>query len=224
MPRPKVKFSRNHARDIAGALKRERPDLDPDDYLYLLYAQRVGRILDAVDNKHCREEYGVSGADMRVLFALRRAGPPYALRPTELFRSLLVTSGAITKQVDRLAAEGYVDRLPGPANSGGSLIHLTDKGFKAADDALTSLVNSSVLSINALTRRERTTILGLLEKMLVDLEGRLVGDEDAPRRPAGKAVRAQPPNHGETRARAAKRLGSSEPAATSKSRPAGSKA
>lgn len=177
MPRPKVAYSRDHARDIAASLKREREDLDPADYLYLLYAQRVGRILDAVDNRHCRIEYGISGADMRVLFALRRAGPSYALRPTELFRSLLVTSGAITKQVDRLMADGYVDRLPGPKKSGGFLIHLTEKGFKTADEALTSLVHSSVLSINALTRDERKTVCGLLEKMLLDLEQRLLDDE-----------------------------------------------
>lgn len=179
MPRPKVAYSRDHARDIAASLKRERQDLDPADYLYLLYAQRVGRILDTVDNRHCRIEFGISSADMRVLFALRRAGPSHALRPTELFRSLLVTSGAITKQVDRLMADGYVDRLPGPKKSGGFLIHLTEKGFKTADDALTSLVHSSVLSINALTSDERKTVCNLLEKMLLDLEQRLLDDEQS---------------------------------------------
>ena len=51
-----------------------------------------------------------SGADMRVLFALRRAGKPYAWRPTDLFRAHLVTSGAITKQVGRLTSLGFVER------------------------------------------------------------------------------------------------------------------
>lgn len=177
MSRPRVAYSHNHALDIAASLKTERPDLDPADYLYLLYAQRLGRILDTVDDRHCRADFGMSGADMRVLYALRRAGPPHALRPTELFRSLLVTSGAITKQVDRLIAGGYVDRQPGPEKSGGFLIHLTEKGFKTADDALTSLVHSSVLSLNTLTSKQRRTVCVLLEKMLVDLEDRLHGVE-----------------------------------------------
>ena len=43
------------------------------DYLYLLYAQRVGWITDAVHDKHCRKDFGISSAEMRVLFALRRA-------------------------------------------------------------------------------------------------------------------------------------------------------
>jgi DNA-binding MarR family transcriptional regulator len=147
--------------------------------LYLIYANRVGRILDAVDDRHCRTDFGMSAADMRVLFALRRAGPSYALRPTELFRALLVTSGAITKQVDRLAAGGYVARQPGPAKSGGYLIHLTAKGFKTADEALTSLVRSSIMSVNTLTENERNQLCVLLEKMLFDLENRLEGSDSA---------------------------------------------
>lgn len=173
MPRPKVAYSRLHASDIAASLKRERPDLDQAEYLYLLYLQRVGRIIDAVHDKNCRTVFGISAAEMRVLFALRRSGPSYALRPTELFRALLITSGAVTKQVDRLIAAGYVDRQPGPEKSGGFLIHLTEKGFKVADEALTALADSSVVSHDALSRGERQTLLHLLENVLVDLEARL---------------------------------------------------
>ena len=180
MARPKVPYSRPIARDIAVSLKRERPDLDQTDYLYFLYVQRAGRILSAVFDKHCRSRFGVSGADMRVLFALRRAGSPYALRPTELFRSLLVTSGAITKQIDRLVTAGFVDRQPGPERSGGFLIHLTDQGLRASDDALTSLADSSVISHLTLTSSERDTICRLLEKMLPELEERLRRDNPYP--------------------------------------------
>lgn len=173
MPRPKVPYARNHTSDIAATLKRERPDLDPTDYLYLLYAQRLGRILDAVDDRQCRANFGISAAEMRVLYALRRAAPAYALRPTELFRSILVTSGTITKQVDRLIAGGYVERQPGPNKSGGYLIHLTTKGFKTADDSLTALAGSAVISHEVLSREERQIIYVLLGKMLRDLEDRL---------------------------------------------------
>jgi DNA-binding MarR family transcriptional regulator len=173
MPRPKVASSHISASDIAASLKRERPDLDQVDYLYLLYADRVGRIVETVFDKYCRARFGISGAEMRVLLALRRSGPPYSLRPTQLFRSLLVTSGAITKQVDRLMAGGFADRQPGPERSGGFLIHLTTKGFDVANEALTALADSSVVSNSALSPAERRTVLRLLEKILLDLESRL---------------------------------------------------
>ena len=177
MARPRVAHARNLATDIAASLRRERPDLDQADYLYLLYVQRLGRIFETNHDKHCRAEFGISGAEMRVLFALRRASPAYALRPTELFRSLLVTSGAITKQVDRLMSVGFVDRQPGPKNSGGFLIHLTDKGKDTADSSLTGLADSSVLSHSALSSNERKTACHLLEKMLLDLEERMHEDD-----------------------------------------------
>jgi DNA-binding MarR family transcriptional regulator len=81
--------------------------------------------------------------------------------------------------VDRLVASGYVARQPGPAKSGGYLIHLTAKGFKTADEALSSLVHSSVMSINTLTANERNQLCDLLEKMLFDLETRLEDTRDA---------------------------------------------
>lgn len=181
MPRPKVAHLQSHTRDIADSLRRERPDLDPADYLYLLYVERLGRIVDTLDERHCRSKFGVSASDMRVLYALRRAGPSYAMRPTELFRSLLVTSGAITKQVDRLAEEGCVVRKPGPEKSGGYLIQLTAKGKKLADKALTSLVDPVHWPVERLTRQERKTLCMLLEKMLFDLEERLNPADSATR-------------------------------------------
>lgn len=192
MPRPRVPYSRNQISDIAASLERERPDLAPTDYLYLIYAQRLGRILEAVDDRQCRTNFGIIAAEMRVLFALRRAGPSYALRPTELFRSILVTSGTITKQVDRLMAGGYVDRQPGPANSGGYLIHLTPKGFKTADDALTALADSSVVSHDVLSAEERQILCVLLVKILRDLEGRLHDADLQPDGPTGPQSKAKP--------------------------------
>jgi hypothetical protein len=101
----------SHIQDIIESWKRERPDLDLSDFLLAIYVMRLGRVVDDVYDRMSRKRLGISGADMRVLFALRRAGKPCARRPTDLFRALLVTSGAMTKQVDRLSDFGFVERL-----------------------------------------------------------------------------------------------------------------
>lgn len=171
MSRKKIPELHSHARDVAESIQRERPDLDPSDYLYWVYIMRLGRILDQVDDRRCRTLFGISGADMRVLYALRRAGSPYTRRPTELFRSLLVTSGAITKQVDRLVDLKLVKRSPDPINSGSFLVSLTARGLKMADDALTSLAEFAKPSkTSSLSRAEHDTMCALCEKMLLDLE------------------------------------------------------
>lgn len=172
MPRKKIITTESQVRDVAESWARERPDLDPRDYLYLIYVMRLGRMLERLDEQHCRRDYGISGSDMRVLFALRRAGAPFARRPTDLFRALLVTSGAMTKQVDRLAALGYVQRLPDPNDGGSFLIKLTGTGFAIADKAITALTESTVLSKDhsGLSPEERDTLRALCEKVLLDLE------------------------------------------------------
>jgi len=101
---------------------------------------------------------------MRVLYALLRAGVPYSRKPTELFRSLLVTSGAITKQVDRLVELKLVQRTP-------EAVRLTARGQKVANDSLTRLAQFAKPSkTSSLSRAEHDTICALCEKMLLDLE------------------------------------------------------
>lgn len=174
MPRTKIKRTESQVRDVAASWARERPDLNPDDYLHLIYSVRLGRMLDKLDDERDRAQHGLSSSEMRVLFALRRAGTPYIRRPTDLFKAVLVTSGAITKQVSRLVEGGYVERLPDPANSGGFLIQLTEAGVRRADDGLTALADQSPdnFGTGSLTREERHMFRILCEKFLLDLEAR----------------------------------------------------
>lgn len=182
MSRRRVESVRSHTVDVAESWARERPDLDPSDYLFLIYAARLGRVLERLDDRNCLRDFGISAADMRVLYALRRAGPPFARRPTELFRALLVTSGAITKQVERLAALKLVERKFASEGGGTFVVQLTDAGRAMADRALTALANRSVTSParSSLTAEERRTLIELCRKVLVDIEREMNTDERGP--------------------------------------------
>jgi DNA-binding MarR family transcriptional regulator len=179
MPRKKTELARDHARDIATSWARERPDLDPLDYLMPIYLIRIGRIVERDADQRAKRRFGISSPELRVLLALRRVGGNHSRRPTDLFRALLVSSGAITKNVDRLTALGMVKRLPDPADKGGFLIHLTARGKQVADKSITDLGVSSILSRKnlSLTRQERKTMIKLCGRILLDLEAR--GDDDA---------------------------------------------
>src|SRR5580704_16441347 len=97
MPRKKTALPSDHAKDIAKTWAKERPELDPLDYLLPIYLLRIARIVERSADQRARRSFGISSAELRVLLALRRAGGNYSRRPTDLFRALLVTSGAITK-------------------------------------------------------------------------------------------------------------------------------
>ncbi len=117
--------------EITRQWEQARPDLDLGDFLLAIYLRRLGRLIESEYERMCQARFGMSAWDMRVLLALRRGGPPYAMRPTDLFEALLVTSGAVTKQVDRLQRRRLVKRLPDPDHGGGFRVQLTDRGLDA---------------------------------------------------------------------------------------------
>jgi len=136
----------SHFVRVAQAWMRERPDLELGDMLLAIALMRLGRMIEHEYSKMCEDRFGVSGSEMRVLLALRRCGKPYAMRPTDLFTALVISSGAITKQVDRLVAKGLVGRLKDPTHAGGSLIQLMREGLKAVNRATDILATRSILT------------------------------------------------------------------------------
>lgn len=152
--------------------QRERPDLDLQNFLLAIYFMRLGTLVDRAYDRYCQKQYGINGGDMRLMLALRRSGPPYVKRPTDLFRALLVTSGAITKKVDRLVEAGFVERSPDPSHSGGFLVHLTKKGAHVVEDAIEHLAQQSVLApaMGRLTPEARKHGTDFALRMLSTLE------------------------------------------------------
>lgn len=169
----KSKKGASHVEDVIESWRRERPDLDLSDFLLAIIAMRLGRRVDDKYDRLCRERYKISGADMRVLFALRRAGKPYARRPTDLFRALLVTSGAITKQVDRLMELGFVVRETEESDDNARFrIQLTAAGLRLTNQATELLSKQSPIApgLRVLSRAEEATLEKLLPKVLIAIE------------------------------------------------------
>jgi DNA-binding MarR family transcriptional regulator len=160
--------------------QRERGDLDLSNFLLAIYLMRLGTIIELAFGRQCEDRYGVSGSDMRVLFALRRGGPPYVKRPTDLFRALLVTSGAVTKKVDRLETLGLVERLQDPGHLGGFLVRLTKKGLHVADEMVEILANESSIApaMRQFTKAEQEQCSRFALRMLSGLEA--AGLSEAP--------------------------------------------
>ena len=169
----KAASARSHVEDVMESWRRERPELDLSVFLLAIIAMRLGRQVDDKYDRLCRERYNISGSDMRVLFALRRAGKPYARRPTDLFRALLVTSGAMTKQVDRLVEIGFVVREADQTDDNARVrIQLTPAGLRIVNQATDLLSKQSPLApgLATLNRSELATLERLLPKVLISLE------------------------------------------------------
>ncbi len=163
-----------HIYEIAKSWRRERPDLNLDDFLLAICILRLGRIVGDMNDRMCGARFGISGADMGLLFALRRAGKPYMRKPRDLYLALLVTSGAIAKQVDRLSKINLVQRRSDPDQSGGILLQLTQKGLQMTDDAAEILARKSPIArgVRSLSAQERESGRRFVESVLTALESK----------------------------------------------------
>ena len=120
-------YEGDHVDHLLAQWHAEMPDLDPSPMAVIARVSRLGRIFDRrVEELYAK--YGLNQSQFGVLAALRRAGPPYCLSPTELYNSLLISSGAMTNRLERLAAAGYIDRIPDPEDGRSILVALTPAG------------------------------------------------------------------------------------------------
>jgi DNA-binding MarR family transcriptional regulator len=114
--------------------------------------------------------HGVAIGDLRVLWALRRSGVAGALRPADLHRELMITSGAVSKQVDRLEQAGYVRRIGDPDLPRGLLIRLEDSGRQMAESAMREL-STACGGLERLPPDEARKTTKRLAKILKSIEG-----------------------------------------------------
>src|ERR1700677_4167590 len=110
-------------KDFVNEWRRERPDVDLTAFSIAAAIKQID-LQTKAEFRRLAANYGIGPGDLRVLFALRRSGVANPRRPTELFQSLLVTSGAVTKQVDRLEAQGLGGRVAGPPEPRGCLVRV----------------------------------------------------------------------------------------------------
>lgn len=148
---------------------RERPELDTWPVEVVARVGRAARYLDAGMEKLFRE-YGLNRASWDVLAALRRVGSPYRLSPTELYRSVMRSSGAMTRRIDRLERAGLVARVADPEDRRGILVGLTLAGRSLVDEIAEAHLENERGLIGALTHEEQQMLAALLKKLLLSFE------------------------------------------------------
>ena len=156
---------RDEVDELVEAWGRERGDLDLAPVEVFSRVSRLARHLDLA-RRDAFTAHGIESWEFDVLAALRRAGTPYELSPGRLLRETLVTSGTMTNRVDRLAARGFVERLPDPHDRRGVLVRLTTEGKAAVDGALEELLAAEATLLADLPDRDRTRLAALLRTLL----------------------------------------------------------
>lgn len=166
---------------FVAAWRAERPDIE---LRAMATIGRLGRtsvlVRKLVESELARFDLAV--ADFDVLATLRRAGPPYSMTPTQLYKSLMLTSGTMTSRLDSLELRGLVARADDPGDRRGILVTLTPTGLKRVDAAVTAHVANEARILSALTKAEQTVLDDILRKLLVRLDPEGEAADEAPGR------------------------------------------
>ena len=153
---------------IVDQWRRERPELDPSPIGVIGRVSRLARELEQRLEPVYRE-HGLEAGWYDVLATLRRAGPPFRLRPTEFTGALMLTSSGTTKRLDRLEQAGLVVRTPDPADRRGVLITLTGEGRALIDRVTEAHMANEARLLEGLSKADRDRLAGLLRELALTL-------------------------------------------------------
>jgi DNA-binding MarR family transcriptional regulator len=148
---------------------RERPDLDvrPQGVIGRLHrvAEHLTEELRVVYAQH-----GLGEGDFDVLAALRRAGEPFERSPGELAERTMITTGGMTKRIDRLQAAGLVTRRPSGDDGRGRTVALTENGREVIDRAFADHMANERRLLDALDPDDAERLEAILTRWLATFE------------------------------------------------------
>ncbi|HEY9647546.1 MAG TPA: MarR family transcriptional regulator [Chroococcidiopsis sp.] len=155
--------------EILGQWQQEAPQLDVSALAVTGRVLRSARLLE----KH-REtvlaEYGLNVWSFDVLATLRRQGPPYQLKPTDLYSLLMLSSGAMTNRIDRLEQDGVVVRIRDLDDRRSVSVQLTPKGIALMDIVMPVLFARENQFLEQFTQAETQTFINLLRRFLLSFD------------------------------------------------------
>ncbi|MEM1329184.1 MAG: MarR family transcriptional regulator [Planctomycetota bacterium] len=126
---------------------------------------RCGRaihsLLDQIDHE-MEESLGINSSDLRCLNQLE----DHPLTPTELGRSLGLTSGSVTALIDRLSSRGLVKREQSSTDRRSSIVQMEAHAFAHLGSRYRLVAESLAEEFGELSDEEHEVAIGHLEVLI----------------------------------------------------------
>jgi len=166
---------------IVDGWRAVRDDLDVSPVAVVARLSRARAVLDQ-ELESLFADFGLTTASFAALAAIARLGGDTGVAQVRLMRELRLTSGTISVRIDRLVADGLVERRVDPDDRRGPRIILTAAGRDLFERAAPAHLDNERRLLSALDPDEQRTLAGLLRKLLIDLEGGAASGDDPARR------------------------------------------
>lgn len=150
----------------------ELPDLDTEAMAILGRALRLSNLVRG-SIEATFAAFDLDRGEFDVIATLRRSGSPYRLTPTELYSSLMISSGGLTHRLDRLERAGLIRRERSSHDRRSVFVQLTDVGVGLVEEAFRRDMADESRFLQHLDAQEREALAGLLRKLVVGIEADL---------------------------------------------------
>jgi len=152
-----------HARWAAAAW----PEIDPEVEAIVSRVEMAQRYLERAAVR-TRDQVGLAHGELKILLRLARG----ARSQGEIAKTLLVSTGTMTNQLDKLEAAGLVVRLPDPADRRGKVVEMTPKGRETLDNYVCVQAKRERQLLGQLSLDEKKQLNKLLRQLLGSLSER----------------------------------------------------
>jgi DNA-binding MarR family transcriptional regulator len=141
--------------------------VDPATILIIMWAGRLSRRVDAFYQEALRS-HGLKYSDYAVLSLLGFSG---AMSPKRLNAYLAITSGGLTKAIQRLEKQQLVRREPDPEDGRGTLVSLSKKGERTLARVFSENARAHEELLRDVSSAGRKRIASTLRDLLDAFEG-----------------------------------------------------
>ncbi|WP_020406152.1 MarR family winged helix-turn-helix transcriptional regulator [Hahella ganghwensis] len=150
---------------IAAQWQKERPELE---LLPMEIIGRFSRIYKYASRtiEKCHQDFELKPGEFDVLATLRRSGEPFTLTPSQLFNSMMLSSGAMTNRLDKLADKGLIKRVHSEEDRRSVYVSLTDKGLELIDLAVEEHLNAAASLLEGLSEKQKGELNNALKYWL----------------------------------------------------------
>jgi DNA-binding MarR family transcriptional regulator len=172
----------DHVDRVRAQWREVAPQLDTSPIEIVARVGRVAAYFDQSINA-LLGSCGLTRSSWDVLASLRRVGSPYELSPTDLYRSLMRTSGTMTNRLRRLESDGLIERVPDPGDGRGLLVRLSRRGRKLVDEVAVTHMENERRLLHPLSRAQRRDLAANLRRLAQSFEQTSLTppDETSPR-------------------------------------------
>ena len=147
-------------------VKKKAPRWDPES-APTFWINHASRLIQRRFEQGLRP-LGFGMAYLPVVVALEERGPLLQKELADLARVEQPTMAALLARMER---DGLIARQPAPDDKRASLISLTSAAKARVPTAKERLIEDAETALSGLSQRERTTLIGLLRRVIENLDG-----------------------------------------------------